>query len=236
MIIFNGIIPSESSLMIHFAEDQFSAFLEGIDVSDQLFFVAGSTLNQNRFGQSNFGMVLQNPRFLELQRGVFGRSLFNASVYSFPDPNSVLAPFLAPGANEWQFLQLRKPFDPLTGLGGLMKILQAAPEILPREIKFDWQERARAAFAVRLPRSIGFLVSDQERELFINTVNLVKAAGIEPIFDFQNIFSEKHDITDALTGIQRRPATETEIHEQSDALTFSGLFDRTRFGTSSFHS
>ena len=235
MIVFNSIIPSETRLVIRFAEDQFSAFLDGHDVSEHLFFVAGSPLNQKRFGQSKFSMAIQNPRFLELQRGLFGRSQFNASVFSFLNPNSVLEPFLTPGTNEWQYLQLRERFDPLTGLNGLMGLLEAKTEILPREITFEWQERARAAFAVRLPRSIGFLVSDQERELFISTVNLVKAAGIEPIFDFQNIFSEKQDITDALAGIQRRSSPKTETHEQVDALTFSGLFGRTRFNTSSFH-
>ena len=82
---------------------------------------------------------------------------------------------------------------------------------------------------MRLPRGIGFLAGDQERELFESTVKQVKAAGVEPIFDYQNIFPERHDIAATLASIGYRPASKTETHAQKASYSINGLFGRTYF-------
>ena len=233
-IIFNGTIPSEKVLVIDFDGQNFTAFVDTEDVSDQLFFLSGARFNHQTFGQSNFGVVVQNPRFVDLQPGVFNSSQFGESVFRFVHPNTLLESFLKPGINEWKYARLREAFEPLRKIKGLMEIILNETDVLPRVINFEWQERARAAFAMRIPRNISFLASDRERELFITTVNLVKAAGIEPIFEFQNIFSENQALEDRVIGIDNQLAAKSETQDQSDGFTFSGLFNRTNFNVSSF--
>ena len=233
-IIFNDIIPSEKVLVIDFDGQNFTAFLNEEDVSAQLFFLSGARFNRESFGQSNFGVVVQNPRFVELQPGVFASSQFGEALFSFIQPLTLLESFLKPGTNEWNYTQLREAFDPQRDVKELMEIILDESDVLPRTINFEWQEQARAAFSMRIPRSISFLASDRERELFITTVNLVKAAGIEPIFDFQNFFSENQALVDRLISIDNHLATRSETQDQSDGFTFTGLFNRTYFNASSF--
>ena len=234
IICFNDIVPSEKELIIDFDGQKFTAFLNQEDVSDRLFFLSGARLTNEIFGQSRFGVMVQNPRFIDLQIGAFDSSQFGNSIFHFIDPDTLLEPTLRPGNNAWEYTHLRESFDPLQGVSQFMEIILDEIDVLPREIKFQWTERASAAFAVRIPRSIGFLVSDRERELFIATVNLVKAAGIEPIFDFQNIFSENQALEDQLFSMQHQVSAKKETQDQSDRLTFSGLFSRTYFNTSDF--
>jgi hypothetical protein len=191
--------------------------------------MSSARFNRNQFDQARFGFVFQNPRHRELEPGRFGAEKFNQAIFAEVDPAAVLDTFLIPGENRWRYNRLQEAYLPGSRLKGLMDIMQDQTHIFPREIRFEWQERARAAFSVRLPRGISFLASDQERELFENTVKQVKAAGIEPIFDYQNIFPERHDISATLTSIAYRPASKTETHEQKASYSINGLFGRTYF-------
>jgi hypothetical protein len=239
MIFFNATIPSGQKLEINFRENRFKARLTDadVDVSAKLFFAVGAWLGYSRFGagRSRFGAAVGNPRHPDLPPGEFGSSVFNAAVFPAPDPGRLLAPFLRPGENRWRYGRLKSAFVPGQFGTNLADLVEFNPQVLPRDISFLWEERARAAFKVRLPSSIGFLVSDRERKLFIETVHQVKAVGVEPIFDFQNIFSERHDDVRAdVRSTDLRPSAYREEQAQTDTMSINGLFGRTAFNRSVF--
>lgn len=239
MILFNGIIPSERKLHIsittHNSHTQYRATITpDQDVSDQLFFGGGARFNRHAFGQNQFGLLVQNTQTADLPIGVFGTGIFGEHGFHFYYPSDVLDPFLTYGENEWEYANLKEPFHPGENFADLQAKIDYQNTIYPREINFQWQEQARAAFAVRIPSSIGFLARDQERNLFIETVNLVKAAGIEALFDFENVFYEKQDMHASLMATTLEQMPKAEEQNQEAQFFISGLLSRTHFGESYF--
>ncbi|HKJ68589.1 MAG TPA: hypothetical protein VKA68_11580, partial [bacterium] len=165
----------------------------------------------------------------------FDYSAFDEAVYHYFDALA-LHPFLIPGNNLWEYTNLTDEFVPAEGVESLMKKLVEKPTLFPLEILFQWKERARAAFAVRMPRNISFVISNREKQLFIDTVNSVKAAGVEFLFEPQTLFREQHDtIRDRLTSTHQATSPAQEVHEQEDSFTIGGLLGRTYFNQSVFN-
>jgi len=113
-----------------------------------------------------------------------------------------------------------------------------------------------ASFKVAIPWDIpGYTENldqfgDRPREQIKYIVDKVKAAGVFAVIDYEKRFSERHDMTDRFQGIARRqPFAEDQemtesnfdigsiqtpyptgiVHEMSDSLVLSGVFDYTSF-------
>ncbi len=229
IIIFNDIVPATEDLQILLpknSEQNPKAKINEKLQENKLIFIAGGRFDGSSFDQSIFVFQTKNPRFrgLESQASGLDESGFDQ--------------FLLPGTNMWEYATLRSKIKINESVEDIINKIQESTALVPKEIKFEWTERSRAAFKVRLPRTISFLANDTERELFLSIINMVKAAGVEAVFEFQkSIFQENHDIIDdeKFSWQFTMGKKFIERHDQQELLfTINGVFDKTRFNKSVF--
>ena len=127
-------------------------------------------------------------------------------------------------------------------------------DVINIDIKITLSKLTPGSFMVRIPWDIpGFTekldeLKDRPREQIKYIVNKVKAAGVFAVIAYEKRFAEIHELEDlGLKGdAQRQPLQEEHmtqeanfdisskqmlgiVHEMSDALTTSGVFDYTQF-------
>jgi hypothetical protein len=241
LVGFEGFVPDGKVLVIR---PDGTATLGGIDVTSRVYARGVSLFDRARFDQDHFSIHTKGTPALRRGTSVWrymaegARFALPESPYSrFDQAAFAVPPGWRSGSFEWS------RFD------------EAAFARPAAKVQLQWVECQPATFVVRMPWDIiePPHVGLDPRHLVKGEVDRVRAAGVRAVVEYQvesDRLKERQTqrsylhLQSGLTAHERQwqgealwlESTQTYAERQlgADALTFSGVFDGTRFGSSRF--